>query len=622
MIARSRRRAKRFIVPGMTRRPLEQEFEADSPGADAIPTRTYVEPDCSMAGSSAAERLPLALHMDQLLGGANRRCVLLGDPGMGKTSFLLNYLETNRKRRADKRMPMVMASLHRLDALAALADVPSKRDTVVLLDGFDEDTRAIQNRERRLQEIVDACRDFKCVVVTSTPEPASSDAEIFGKHAFETVQLCPFSAEQIDEYLQRRIPWHQRKQRRQAKALVASMGDLATRPNLLSLVPELVSAGRQITELFELYEFMVERWLERERSWIDPDALRALAEQVAVAIHVRSTTGGIDRVYADEVVCLSNAETASLEQWRPTVESLLERDALGRFSFSHPTILDHLFVSACLRGEKRCLAVRWNNSMRRLFVSGTNVLQKRHADAALRPLLARNFSATGLFPLSDPHTAPRRLETPEILDASSISESSNLNDGPAWDPTLYVLEGHVDDSLYLCDRSSDRIFFVPTDWRRVESGAVDPESARLFLATRAEGDSQLANLNELRRDNRSNWRLPTLEEIDFVFLLNQRHAFLSPEQYVWCGDHTMDGERLVARMHPAAKDLDTRLNPIGVRKVAGSNGAAAGYFVLSMPPLGVRNHRANFDASFPGLLIRVSQGAAQEFAIGFGGTDE
>jgi hypothetical protein len=85
---------------------------------------------------------------------------------------------------------------------------------------------------------------------------------------------------------------------------------------------------------------------------------------------------------------------------------------------------------------------------------------------------------------------------------------------------------------------------------------------------------------------------------------------------VWTADHTKEGERLVVRMrHPNGGDLDPRLNPIGVRKVLASNAVAAGYFVSSMPPLGVRDRRGNFDASFPALLIRVSRGAAEQFSL-------
>ena len=603
----------------MTRRPLAREFEADALDADAVRriTRTYVEPDCSQPGLSGAVTSPLAQHMDELLSlpEVGKRYVLLADAGMGKTSFLLNYFNRNRKRRAGRRVPIVMVSLYHPDALSELQHVQAKNEAVAFLDAFDEDVRAMESRVRRLQEIMAVCGEFRCVVIACRPQFISNDEEALRKYAFETIHLSAFSERQMNDYLRRCIPWYQWRQRRQAHALVASMGDLASRPPLLALVAELVAAGRQLTELFELYEFMAESWLERERDWIEPDTLRALSEKLAVAIYLRSSAGGVDRIDADEAARMANVDASTIDQWQFTARSLLKRDASGRFAFVHPSTLEYLFIRAFLRGDTQCLTVRWSDFMRRLFVSGTNVMRERHGEAALRALLAQNFVVTGLFPLSEPHPAPKRLETSEILNTAAAPRSTGgLNEGPAWDPTLYVLEHHVDDSLYLCDRSSDTIVFVPTDWRRVESGAVDPESARLFLVTRGEADSLIGKLNDLRRDNRSNWRLPTLEEIDLLFLVNRQRAFIPPEQYVWSGDHTMDGERLVVRMHHSVDDLDARLNRIGVRKVLAANAMTAGYFVSSMPPLGVRNHRANFDASFPALLIRVSHGAAETFS--------
>jgi hypothetical protein len=362
----------------------------------------------------------------------------------------------------------------------------------------------------------------------------------------------------------------------------------------------------------------VERWLARERDWIEPEALRAAAQTLAVAMHVRSAAGGSDRIDAADAAGILDADTSTINRWPLTARSLLRRDAAGRLTFAHASTVDYLFVCAALRGDTRCLSVRWSDFMRRLFVSGTNVMLARHGEAAMSAVLAQNFAATGLFPLAQPHPAPKRLETTEILNTAAAPGSTSLDAGPVWDPTRFVLEHHADDSLYLCDRSSDTIYFVPTDWRRVESGAVDPESARLFLVTRGEADSLIATVNDHRRDDRSNWRLPTLDEIDLVYLLNRRSAFLPPEQYVWSGDQTLDGERLVVRMRDSNDDLDARLNPIGVRRVVAANAAATGYSVSSMPPLGVRDRRGKYDATFPALLIRVSPGAAEAFSAAFG----
>ncbi len=553
-------------------------------------------------------------RMDDLLGRpAGMNYLLLADAGMGKTSFLLHYFNRNQKRRAGKRLHIVMVSLGRPEALDELTAVQSKQEAVAFLDAFDEDIRAIESAEERLREIMAVCRDFKCVVISCRTQFFPSD-EISGPYTIEKIHLAPLSVDEIKVYLQRCIPWHKWKDRHHASSLAASMSDLATLPALLALVPELVAAGRSISEHFELYEYLVESWLERERGWIEPDTLRAISEKLAVAIHLRSSAGGIDRIDADDLVATMSVDASPLEQWQPTARSLLNRDAAGRFTFTHQSTAEYLFISALLHGETSCLGVRWTDSMRRLFVSATNVMLAQQGEPALRRVMARDFVATGLFPLSQPYRDPGHLHTSEILNATAAPRPHSLREGPLWDPTRYVLEHQFEESLYLYDRSGDTILFVPTDWRRVESGAVDPESARLFLVTRGEADGLITTLNGRRIDNRSNWRLPTLEELDLVFLLNLRVAFLPPDQYVWSADHTSDGERLVVRMGSSNNELDHRLNPIGVRKILASNVVTAGYFVSSMPPLGVRDRRGKFDTSFPALLIRVSQGAAELFS--------
>jgi hypothetical protein len=554
-------------------------------------------------------------ELNELLSapGAGKRYVLLADAGMGKTTFLLNYFNSNQKRRAGKRLPIVFVSLSQPDALHTLEAVQSKSETTALLDAFDEDIRAIDSHARRMREIMAVCGAFKCVVIACRTQFLSSEDEILRQYAFEKIHFSPLSEREIKDYLRERIPWYQWQRRQQANALVASMGELVAQPVFLALVPELVAAGRTISELFELHEFMVERWLERERTWIEPDALRAMSEKLAVAIYVQVSAGGIDRITLDAAARIANLDATTIDGWPLTARSLLSRDAAGHFRFAYPATLEYLFICALFRGDTQCLTVRWSDFMRRLFVTATNVLQARQRD--LQAVLDQNFSDTGLFPLSQPHRDPARLPSPEILNPVAAPGLTSLNAAPVWDPTRYVLERHIDDSLYFCDRSSDTVFFVPTDWRCVESGAVDPASARLFLVTRGEADSQIATLNGHGTDNRSNWRLPTLEEIDLVFLLNLRKAFLPPEQYVWTADHTSDGERLVVQMRPTNADADARINPIGVRKVLASNVATTGYFVSSMPPLGVRGRNGNFDTSFPALLIRVSPGAAELFSV-------
>ncbi len=600
---------RKFSGSMIRRRRLERAFGAESFDADAIrrATENYVEPDCVQLDAPGVQAQPLRPRMDELLSRVDgpRHYLLLADSGMGKTTFLLNYCYRNQQRRPSKRLRIVMVRLGRPETLSKLESVQHPTDTVAFVDGLDEDADAIDSGDQRIEQIMAACANFKRVVISCSTAP--------GGHAFEKIQLAPFSERQINEYLRRSLPWFQRSRRRRANAVVTSMSDLAAQPMLLALVPELVTGGRKLSEPFELYEFMVERWLERERGWIEPDLLRSIAEKLAVESYLRLSTGGGNRSESMEIAA---SQTPKLEQWQFGARSLLIADAAGRLRFVHRSVLEYLFVCTLARDEDRTLTVRWSHSMRRLFVSWANVMEQRQGKAAVREMLARDFAATGVFPLSEPHRDPLQLQTSQIL-ATESRDSETPQASPVWDPTTYVTEHGVEHSLYLCDRSSDAIIFVPTDWRRIGDG-VDAESARLFLATRSEADNQLAALNKHRKDGRDNWRAPTLEELDLVFRLNLELGFLPHGQFVWSSDHTTDGERVVAQMTNAVDGGDRRLNPIGVRKVVGTNANAIDYFVSSMPPLGIRDRRGRYDASFQALLVRVSQGAAQSFSKALG----
>ncbi len=602
---------RKFLGSVMGRRRLGRALGAGSFDPDTIlrATRNYVEPDClqlDASGIGAQPTSPLLARMDELLSRPDgpKHYLLLADSGMGKTTFLLNYCYRNQQRRASKRLRIVMIPLGRPDALSKLESVQHPTDTLAFLDGFDADADGAGGRDQRIEQIMAACAHFKRVVISCRTEPRG--------YAFEKIHLAPFSERQINDYLRRSLPWFQWRRRRRANAVIASIPDLATRPMLLALVPELVSTGRTISEPFELYEFMVESGFERERGWIEPTLLRSISEKLAVELYLRLSAGGSDRIEMSELAQIAGLESPKLELWQPGARSLVNRDAVGRFRFVHRSVLEYLFVCTLARGEDRSLSVRWSDFMRRLFVSWANVMEKRQGKAAVRDMLARDFTATGVFPLSELHPDPGQLKTSQLLATESF-ESDGPGASPVWDPTTYVTEHYVEHSLYLCDRSSDTVIFVPTDWRRIGNG-VDAESARLFLATRSEADNQITALNNHRRDDRDNWRAPTLEELDLVFRLNLEMGFLPHGQFVWTADHTSDAERVVAQMSSAVDGGDRRLNPIGVRKVAGASADANGYFVSSMPPLGIRDRRGRYDASFQALLLRVSQGAAEAFS--------
>jgi hypothetical protein len=53
---------------------------------------------------------------------------------------------------------------------------------------------------------------------------------------------------------------------------------------LLAYVPDLVDSGQKIDTINELYQVMVNAWLERETAWVNKDELRRFTERLAVHI--------------------------------------------------------------------------------------------------------------------------------------------------------------------------------------------------------------------------------------------------------------------------------------------------------------------------------------------------
>ena len=113
--------------------------------------------------------------------------------------------------------------------------VCDKEDCVLFLDAFDEDTRAIDDHRQRLGELLELCRDFRQVLITSRTQFFPQEEEIpretgivkvgitgageSHEYSFYKLYLSPFSDDQVARYVKRRFPIWRRQQRRQEVAL-------------------------------------------------------------------------------------------------------------------------------------------------------------------------------------------------------------------------------------------------------------------------------------------------------------------------------------------------------------------------------------------------------------------
>ncbi len=231
-----------------TERRLVKEFGADLylPEEIANATRYYVRPHATSVdlaqemeegGNVVATREDLFAAVERFIDEESqyRHLLLLADAGMGKSSFVLNYYDHNR-RKWWGRYKLAVIPLGHARALEKVKEIGRPKETILFLDAFDEDPRARADYAARLDELMDACGEFRRVLITCRTQFFPKDAAIpkvagmvfaprtgTARHTFGRLYLAPFSDRQVDAFLRRRYWfWQWGKKRRGGGARASS----------------------------------------------------------------------------------------------------------------------------------------------------------------------------------------------------------------------------------------------------------------------------------------------------------------------------------------------------------------------------------------------------------------
>jgi hypothetical protein len=358
-------------------------------------SRYYIKPKCSNIDPTQEKELRHALvatredlfekvdyfldHDDSL-----RHLLILADSGMGKTSFVLNYYTHNATRPKKMRHRLALVPLGVKDADELIAAVPDQEYTVIFLDAFDEDVKAVADYNSRIRTLMDKCRKYKRVIITCRTQFFARDEEIpvetgivrigprkageKGTYEFWKLYLSPFDDREVDQYLIKRYPVWFYYLRRRARKILDKIPLLSVRPMLLAYIPDVVASAKKIRHSFQLYEEMVDAWLVRESYWCDKKALREFSEQLAVNLYLNREDRGMERIPPSELSKLAKEWGISLDQWRIRVRSLLNRDPEGNCKFAHRSIMEHLFVQRLVNGDRRCYGIDLTDQMKEFLI--------------------------------------------------------------------------------------------------------------------------------------------------------------------------------------------------------------------------------------------------------------
>lgn len=366
-------RATRYYIP--------TKFQNVSPTADDEPGKTHL-------ASAKQELMPMFLNKAFKDHGDNTKYYLiLADAGMGKTTFMVNLFlnYTARPFRnllgINANQGMKLFPLGSPDIWKDIEKIENKRETILLLDAFDEDIKAVEDYDARMKEVLEATKEFKEIVITCRTQFFPSDKEIpddtgyttFGgeqeSYKFQRVYLSVFDDKDIKKYLKKRFSIFQRTKRKRAFEIVKKSPNLVMRPMLLSYINDLVEANRIFEHTYEIYEVLIEKWIEREskkhgiRKKYGSEAkyrelLLKFSQSLALNLYEkREERSGYFITKNDFIKDTGSFQITDVDNYGMTEtevrsKSLLNRDAEGKYKFSHKSILEYFLAKKLIQDGK------------------------------------------------------------------------------------------------------------------------------------------------------------------------------------------------------------------------------------------------------------------------------
>ncbi len=285
-------------------------------------------------------------------------CVLAGS-GMGKTTFsvnlLIEYINLHTKE----------TLIHDIQLLSLSSDVVIKdidkiqnqSQTILILDALDENTEAISDFKRFIPKLEEAVKNFYIVIVTcrtqffssATEEPHKSKLTYYGREKnfqeYTRHYISFFDDNDIDHYLKKK--YRSRISRKKAKQIVTQAREVMIRPLLLSYIDDLLEEDINNPTLFDLYQMLIDKWLDREvNNWNQKNEIVNLKEklydfsnQLAVNIYQnKGKRGGLFITREEFESFLQEKNFQDPYSW--SGRSLINRDSEGYIKFSHKSFLE------------------------------------------------------------------------------------------------------------------------------------------------------------------------------------------------------------------------------------------------------------------------------------------
>jgi len=313
--------------------------------------------------------------------------MILGESGVGKSAFIINLLVSfnrNYKNIFNNRHIEAIDLSHTNPNLliTEIKNRVNTKNTILLLDAFDEDDKARENWRNRLDELGRLTQNFAKVVFTSRlqfflsedNEPREIGIKVSGPekrfHKVITFYLYPFNEKQINKFLDYKYGiyplFRNLKKKRKAQKITESSTKLMERPFLLQHIDDLIQENDYVYE-YQIYNRLISEWIKRESQYeIESErdsyieSLNFFSLKLAKNMYEKSHERNGFHISTEEIkqLCEENKINISLLDARS--RSLLSRGSYF-YKFVHKSIFEFLLAKESLNSKVFRNLLKLNN---------------------------------------------------------------------------------------------------------------------------------------------------------------------------------------------------------------------------------------------------------------------
>lgn len=470
-----------------------------------VPTRAQDIDPCDEENNnfSCIELIPF--FIEQIFEESDEQYfIILADSGMGKTTFLLKLFFKYYKK-VLKKYDIIFVPLSLKSSIEKIREVKNKSNTILLLDGFDEDQYAIEDYVNRLKYICNETELFYKVIMTcrtqffpdSDREPKYMDKIKFGvgkkSVEFKKYYISPFNDKEINIYLKKKYNRiFERNKIRRSKKLIANCPQLMVRPMLLGYIDDLImDEEKEYNYVYEIYNELVLRWIEREA--VENALLFEFSERVAEYMYFNKTV----YISKNEINDLCGEYNIRIKVIEAKSKSLLNRNLNGTYKFSHKSILEFFWAKKIykdLRYDILNLYEKFNGyDMLKLFLTEMSVIDlrkkmqnnKKLENSSLKFFILQGFDFSGMR-ISNCNFEKCDLTKSNFSNAVFTAvKFNNVN-----------LQGAIFEKANLCNVNLSGLDLKEVNLRRANLVEINLKGANLVRANLSDADLSNVDLND------------------------------------------------------------------------------------------------------------------------------